>query len=92
LAYSDCRDLAFRIAASPVNTATDFCDTGNGLGGWSMPEGAASVETFLREILENQVDLWWKLPPVLLAGVCASRYWTLEFVHSFVAIFTEALS
>lgn len=78
LAYSDCRDLAFRIAASPVNTATDFSDTGNRLGGWSMPEGTASVETFLREILENQVDLWWKLPPVLLAGVCGSRFSMLK--------------
>jgi len=47
-----------------------------------MPEGAVSIQTFLAEILENQVDLWWKLPPVLLAGVCASRYWNLlKLVH-----------
>ncbi len=41
-----------------------------------QPEEAVSIENFIAEILEKQVDLWWKLPPVLLAGVCASRYWS----------------
>lgn len=75
LAYSDCRDLALRITTSTLNTATDLCQSGERHGGRLMPEGAVSIETFLAEVLKKQVDLWWKLPPVLLAGVCTSRYW-----------------
>lgn len=69
LAYADSKDLAFRIAASPLFTATDLC---------AIPEGALRIETFLIEILESQADLWWKLPPVLLAGVCKSRFSMLK--------------
>lgn len=78
LAYSDCRDLALRITTSTLNTATDLCQSGERHGGRLMPEGAVSIETFLAEVLKKQVDLWWKLPPVLLAGVCTSRFSMLK--------------
>ena len=75
LAFSESRDLAFKITTS--SSSTNIETTTN--RGQNVPElepdEEISIENFLAEILEKQVDLWWKLPPVLLAGVCASRYW-----------------
>jgi hypothetical protein len=75
LAFSESRDLAFRITASSPSAELEISNNEAQTMPECQPEEAVSIEIFLAEILEKQVDLWWKLPPVLLAGVCASRYW-----------------
>ncbi|KAG0612743.1 hypothetical protein M758_6G048600 [Ceratodon purpureus] len=78
LAFSESRDLAFRITASLPNAKLEITKTqGSTVPEYQLQE-AVIIENFLAEILEKQVDLFWKLPPVLLAGVCASRFSLLK--------------
>ncbi|XP_024369457.1 uncharacterized protein [Physcomitrium patens] len=91
LGFSECRNLAFRIFTSTLNenVATEelVCHAGREQVRHSVPDLSAeklvSIETVLAEILEKRVDVWWILPPVLLAGVCASRFRMLKtYLHT----------